>query len=177
MTERCWEIVHAPNTSGQYRYGSTFAAKKKAKFSNFQIGKFEEELLTVLGQSLKERWWDVVIGERLWSPQNTFPLSFIASSIRLCHRHLLYASSKAGDACGGTQVTLYARECWYFISRAKMSNINVCLSIGRVFPSNNISQRTRATTRRHYRDPFYGNSEVHCVDDSGCLAHRIGAAR
>lgn len=28
MTERCWEMVHAPRISGQYRYGRTLAARK-----------------------------------------------------------------------------------------------------------------------------------------------------
>jgi hypothetical protein len=93
-------MVHAPNTRGQYRYGSTFAEQKMAVFCNLQIGKFEEALLTVLRQSRKERWWDVVVGERLWLPQNTFPLGCITSSTRLCHRHFLYASSKAGGVCG-----------------------------------------------------------------------------
>jgi hypothetical protein len=49
-------------------------------------GMFGEALIiTVLGQSCKEGWRNVVVRKRLWSPQNTFPLGSII--VRIHHHH------------------------------------------------------------------------------------------
>ncbi len=69
MTERCWEMVHAPNTSGQYLYGSTLATHGVSHWVRAM-----EKAFTVLGEGGKERGWDIVVRKWLCSPQDTLPL-------------------------------------------------------------------------------------------------------
>jgi hypothetical protein len=85
-----------PTPAANTDTGVHWLPKKKTGFSKLQIGTYET-LFTVLGQSRKERWGDVVIGERLWPPQNTFPLGSVIVCVRLFQHHLLYASSKTGE--------------------------------------------------------------------------------
>ncbi|SRR6266851_1301667 len=87
----------------------------KSKDSVIFEGRFKETLVTVLGQSCKERWRDVVVREWLWSPQNTFPLgSIVTSCVKICHYHLLYMSASSMGASGYGVVKVKVkgpREC------------------------------------------------------------------
>jgi len=105
MTERCWEMVHAPSISGQYRYGSTFAVEKVRILQS----EFEEALITVLRQTRKERRWDIVVREWLKSPQNTLPpgsILRVTSPVGFCRHHSdeLVLSLERSRRCAGPSV-------------------------------------------------------------------------